>query len=288
MSERPKRIIYTAEDENACTWYRCVTPGRALIGRGHDVTLVSALTAEMVDRADVLVFQRVHHPGLDAVSYARGLGKLTVYDIDDDLWSIHPDSGAYAFYSQPGLLSTTEEAIRACELVTTTTRPLAGRLKRLNRNTIVLPNMLPDEYWRLNEPREQEESRVVIGWAGSDTHLPDLKLLRGVIEQLLAESPVVEFAWAGMSEMPFEDHRRMRMLPLVPIEEYPSLLDNFHIGLAPVVDSVFNRSKSDLKFLEYAARGIPVVASRTPAYEASIDMESAASWRAMRRTGSST
>ncbi|PKQ29582.1 MAG: hypothetical protein CVT60_04550, partial [Actinobacteria bacterium HGW-Actinobacteria-10] len=101
-------------------------------------------------------------------------------------------------------------------------------------------------------------------------HLPDLKLLNGVMPQLLDRYPNVEFAWAGMSEMPFPAHERMRMVPGVPLEEYPDLLGEFHIGLAPVVDTVFNESKSDLKYLEYTRRGIPVVASRAPCYERSI------------------
>jgi glycosyltransferase involved in cell wall biosynthesis len=41
---------------------------------------------------------------------------------------------------------------------------------------------------------------------------------------------------------------------------------DFDIGLAPLVDMPFNRSKSAIKALEYAALGIPVIASDREPY----------------------
>ncbi len=245
MAEGRSRILYIAESINACAWYRCVTPGRALLALGHGVRVDEAITAQSADWADVVVFQRVHNPTIgDAIRHCRAAGKLTVYEIDDDLWNVHRDSAAHSFYARPEVLHATQDGLRLCDLVTTTTTPLAVRLKAMNRQVRVLPNMLPDKFWAFDEPVEQTEDRIVIGWAGSNTHLPDLKLLSGVVEQLLDRYDNVEFAWAGMQEVPLRRHERMRMLDPVSLEEYPQLLGNFHIGLAPVVDSVFNESRA--------------------------------------------
>ena len=51
--------------------------------------------------------------------------------------------------------------------------------------------------------------------------------------------------------------------------EYLHTLD-FDIGIAPIAYHVFNKSKSDIKALEYAALGIPVVASDFGPYAASV------------------
>ncbi|PKQ09963.1 MAG: hypothetical protein CVT69_02170, partial [Actinobacteria bacterium HGW-Actinobacteria-9] len=170
MTDSPARIQYFIASLNACAWYRCITPGHALSERGHFVRVDDTLTQELVDAADVVVFQRLHDPMvLDAIRYAKQTGKLAVYELDDDLWHIHRDSGAYDFYAQPGVLGVIEQAVRSCELVTTTTPALASRLKSLNRATRVLPNMLPDRYWKFDEPVPQSDDRIVIGWAGSNT-----------------------------------------------------------------------------------------------------------------------
>jgi hypothetical protein len=266
------RIVYLVEAWSSCAWYRCYTPGEELRRRGYEVHMATELSQEAADWADVVVFERQSEPEiLDAIAYCRSQGKLTVYEIDDDVWNIHRDSAAHPYFSRPGVLETMDEAIRSCAIVTTTTRQLASRVRALNANVHILPNMLPDDHWPFDRPKEQAEDKVVIGWAGSDTHLPDLRQLEGVIDCLLDRYDQVEFAWAGMSEMPFPGHERMRCIEGVPINDYPSLVSQFHIGLAPVIDTVFNRAKSDLKFLEYAAIGIPVAASRTPTYENSVE-----------------
>lgn len=271
MQRGRSRILYVSETMNACAWYRSITPGKALADHGHHVRVEERLTSELVEWADLIVLQRVHDPNVaSAIGHCKARGKLTIYELDDDLWNVHRDSGAHTFYSTPEVLKATEDGIRAADRVTTTTDHLAVRLRTLNRNVYVLPNMLPDAYWDYDQPVVQSSDLITIGWAGTNTHLPDLKLLGGVIEQLLDRYPNVEFRWAGMREIPFRHHERMRPLSTVLLEEYPDLLGSFHIGLAPVVDSVFNRSKSDLKFVEYAGRGIPVIASRTEAYQATL------------------
>jgi glycosyl transferase family 1 len=42
--------------------------------------------------------------------------------------------------------------------------------------------------------------------------------------------------------------------------------DNWSIGIAPLTDSAFNRSKSAIKALDYMAMGVAAVASDVPAY----------------------
>jgi glycosyltransferase involved in cell wall biosynthesis len=44
----------------------------------------------------------------------------------------------------------------------------------------------------------------------------------------------------------------------------------WHIGLAPLLDTPFNRCKSPIKAMDYAALGLVVLASDTPVYRGSI------------------
>lgn len=54
--------------------------------------------------------------------------------------------------------------------------------------------------------------------------------------------------------------------PLVPISKYPSLFRNIDIGIAPLRDIPFNHAKSYIKGLEYAAAGIPFIATDIAEY----------------------
>ena len=47
---------------------------------------------------------------------------------------------------------------------------------------------------------------------------------------------------------------------------YPAMFAFFDIFLAPLIDDVFNRAKSDLKLVDGGARGIPCIASPLPMY----------------------
>lgn len=54
-------------------------------------------------------------------------------------------------------------------------------------------------------------------------------------------------------------------MPLVPYDKYPDLMV-MDIGLVPLNNMPFNRCKSDIKGLEYAAAGVPFIASNLDAY----------------------
>jgi hypothetical protein len=53
--------------------------------------------------------------------------------------------------------------------------------------------------------------------------------------------------------------------PIATTETYPSLMI-MDIGIIPLRDIPFNRCKSDIKGLEYAASGIPFIAQNLDAY----------------------
>jgi glycosyltransferase involved in cell wall biosynthesis len=58
--------------------------------------------------------------------------------------------------------------------------------------------------------------------------------------------------------------------------DYPNFIPwmkknlNWDIGIAPLEDTVFTRSKSDIKFLDYSALGIPGIYSRVPSYTGTV------------------
>jgi glycosyltransferase involved in cell wall biosynthesis len=60
----------------------------------------------------------------------------------------------------------------------------------------------------------------------------------------------------------------MQTQPWVPVEEFVSSVRGaFDVGIVPLERSAFNDAKSNLKGLEFAACGIPFVASPSPEYQ---------------------
>lgn len=246
-------------------WYRCHVPGVGLRGRGHEVILNHEITPQQLEWSDILVFQQsASEDAKRFISRANELGKFTVFEIDDDYWSMTPDNPVYKEWHQGGALRILRECMQLCRVVTTTTPYLARILGGYHPDVRVLPNMLPIEHWDVRKPDHGDQ--LVIGWAGGVSHQRDLELLVGTVEPLLNEYPHIQLWLAGMSTYPFRPHERIRMMPSVQIEEYPLLLANFDIGLAPLVDNHFTRCKSDLKYLEYARAGAAVVASPNECY----------------------
>lgn len=251
-------------------WYRAEVPAGELQRRGHHVTVSSRLDKAAVRELDVIVFHRQFTPGaLAAMEDANERGKCTVLDIDDDVWNLPTSNPVFQRWRDPANLRGLEACVRAARVVTTPGPVLAESLRRMNADVRVLPNMLRAEDWSAPAQRPAT-SPLVIGWGGSASHVPDLRMLSGAIEQFVAATPGVEFRSHGLKEAPFEPSDRLRILPGVPLEEYPDLVRTFDVGIAPLADTRFNRSKSDLKVLEYAAAGAFVVASRVDPYERAI------------------
>lgn len=264
-----KRIFFLVADWWGCAWYRCHVPGLQLKRRGHDVILDDKIVPEDLMEFDIIVFQRqCSEASWEAIRYVNSLGKLSVYELDDDLWNIDRTNPAYSYWT-PDKLRGVESCIAESQIVTTTTPYLAERLKRFNKNIFILPNMLPKEQWQVSE-KAKDDKKLILGWAGGTSHWPDLKILEGTIEQLVDDYTDIEFQIAGAGQVPFKPHERMKGLESVKIEQYPKLLSGFDIGLAPLVDTQFNRAKSDLKFLEYAMVELAVVASKVESYIGSI------------------
>ena len=267
-----QRVLFCAETANASTWYRAHVPGDALRDRGYEFTLTSDPMPSDVERCDTFAARVPVGPKTwRALDYAKSLGKRCVLDLDDDVWSLHPDNPAFEHFRASGAGEHARAAIRRADLVTTPTEYLAELVSPMNRSVAVVPNALPADRWPATPKDLEHGGPVVVGWAGSSSHGPDVAILSGVVEAVLSSCPDVRFAFSYTLDLPFGNDERIELLPAVPIEEYAGMVERFDVGLAPLLDSRFNRAKSDLKILEYGICGIPAVASKVLPYVGAID-----------------
>jgi glycosyltransferase involved in cell wall biosynthesis len=254
------RVLFLADVYSGCTWYRQVLPGHELTKSGHGARVrIGRFNKADLEWADVIVAQRLWDDlALAAIRWANVHGKLTVYDLDDDLWTIGSHNEASKFWG--GHHKDAERVIAECSRCTTTGDYLAEVIRRHNGDVRVIPNALPDDWRSIGGKHEG----LTIGWAGSNSHSLDLLTVKDAVYDVL-DSRDVSMIVCGCHPL---EHDKIERVDPVPIERYHQLVSRFDIGIAPLVDDHFNRCKSDLKIHEYAGLGIPWVASDVGPYSA--------------------
>lgn len=290
-------VIAIPSDFGACGHYRVIWPGRAVAQMfpddadvrvvnprsfrfGQDrVTRRMAVDGLSLDGADVLVIQRVGSPlSVELIRWAQAQGVAVVVDFDDAMWCIDPANAAHREWNGGDRARELhwkwcDEAARQADLVTVTTQALARRYGKHGR-VQVIPNYLPQAamiLWSDLDLRQERRAGdpVRIGWAGTlKSHPKDLQVMGDAVSwavrELGAEFHVLGDG-KGVADAVGLRPGEVTVHGYVPLTEYHAGLDVFDVGLVPLVDSPFNRAKSWLKAMEYAGRGIAVVASGTPA-----------------------
>lgn len=253
--------IHGFHDGHACGYYRIRLPMDALSAHGHDIT-TSWGWDDTANGAPIIVGQRVSKTNALPIWRRLRPNHRLVYETDDDVWTIDPTNFSAVLTHDQATLDAAEQAIGAAHLVTVSTEPLAEVVRRYHDNVVVLPNHIDGRMLDLERPRRD---RVTVGWAGGDSHLRDLMMVAPHLRRLVDRNPTVDLHTIGT------DYRRVCNLPgrytdwSADLWDYYRSID-FDIGLAPLVESTFNRSKSAIKAMEYAALGIPVIASDLEPY----------------------
>jgi glycosyltransferase involved in cell wall biosynthesis len=106
----------------------------------------------------------------------------------------------------------------------------------------------------------------VIGWHAGREHLVDADELGlpETLARILDAHPDVRVETINI-ELEL-DHPRYRCEEALPIAELTQRLADFDLGLVPLADIPFNQGRSNVKAREYAAAGVPWLASPVGSY----------------------
>jgi glycosyltransferase involved in cell wall biosynthesis len=221
----------------------------------------------LVECSDIIVMQKIHTPlGLAFMKMITELYPLKhiIMETDDDFTAVDPSSPSYRAYN-PG--SDYEwwntQQLQSASHVITSTDYLKERFSKYNKNITVIPNAIDFELWDKAREGYKKHKRVRIGWMGSCTHFKDLEMIKEALETVLERHKNAEVYMVGYDPMIFNHPRIIIHNKWSNIMDYPQFVGkySFDIGIAPLRDSIFNRAKSNLRYIEYSALQIPTVAS---------------------------
>lgn len=268
--------IAAVHDGEGCGWYRLRVPLEEMGRHGHEVTLASVKDPSYRDidfkSFDIVAGQRFdNYDGMAGWRRMRTASNRLVYDNDDDVFSVTSDNVlAYQDYSRADIRLAVMGYLTYSDLVTVTNDHLADAFaQHTGRRPAVLPNFIPE--WTLGLGRPMRGG-VRIGYMGGASHRKDIEDAAKAVRRAVLEDKRVSLHLVGT------DYRSLFRLPpnRVFLTDWVNISDepekfyrnlDFDIGIAPLKDTKFARSKSYIKALEYNARGIPVIASDVGPYK---------------------
>ena len=278
---------------SGCTYIRGLLPlAHAVAGRDVEVTLASPADALGL-LPDLFMTQRFAVPDRAMaqrfLTHANRLRTPVLYDLDDDLVGL-PEDHPEAERLRP-LSAAVATLLGGASLVHVSTPRLAEQLLPFvpgGASAIdVVPNGLDEDLWSLtgNAPFGDlaaagvQSGPVRILYMGTATHGADLDLILPALRRLHDDfGDRIRIDLVGVTGPGALPPFLNRMIvPRRAGLSYPAFVgwlleqhrrEPWAIGLAPLVDTPFNRCKSAIKMLDYAALGLPTVASDMAAYHA--------------------
>ncbi len=193
--------------------------------------------------------------------------------------------------------------LKLCDGAITTTEQLACELRRyvepvfVNRNVAseemlyfseraayerdVLPTLAEQDVeprdrhrWKVARERAAARSGFALGYfSGSITHNDDFQMILPAVVRLMTDYADVTLHVVGELDLPEElEPFRDRVVrqPFSPWRHLPKMLSFVDVNLVPLADTVFNRAKSENKWVEAALVKVPSVASKVGALADSI------------------
>ena len=184
----------------------------------------------------------------------RRYSKKIIYDFDDAvMYSPHqPESNGTSHFR------LFRRTIKMADMAIAGNSYLAEHAKRFNDNVHILPTGLDTKAYRIpTEPKQDDKIRLV--WIGSKSTLKYIEAIKPALEEIGKKLPnvilrIICDEFFDLENMEVEKRRWS-------IETQLTDLVTSDIGLAPLPSNRFTKGKCGFKVLQYAAAGLPVVAS---------------------------
>lgn len=288
----------TKERTSGVDFARIIQPMKALNGYTDEDTKFEVDIYNIDDSTDwlhvaknydLIYFNYLNSPwGFAAMgAMARRHGVPMVMDLDDNLWSLRSDNAAQTvYYKGSDALRNFTAICNEVDYVTCTNRYLKNVVINNTRKHAeeikVLPNYVDLKMYN-HRTQFRKDFQIRLTHFGSTTHFHDLndeEFNKG-IDRIFTEYPNVVLRMVGAFIPKYRKRWGMRYenaYGAVDIydwvkNKFPQYMDETDILVVPLIDDLYNRCKSHIKFLEASSAGIPGVWQKIRQYEEIVDGE---------------
>ena len=186
-------------------------------------------------------------------------GKPLIYQLDDPLYIpyVSPSNGLFSYLKCFGKVAT---ICRLSRVVIVNSRHHLEYAERHAKDVRVIPSVVDGEVYARAEAgkRGLVPHGVCVGWSGSTSSAPNLRLVEGPLRRLRERIDCrLHFIGVGESDLPDVGGTRQPWRAETEVED----LGQLDIGLVPVLDTPWNRRKFYMKVVQYMALGIVPVAT---------------------------
>lgn len=244
-------------------------------GVGNHVEPTEKVFFQTCNWADIVIVGRHDRPEY----YAKwGAAKEffnipVVMDTDDNVHHVRPSNPGYQGY-HPGSEATKWDEYAMTKLfdgITVSTKNLQRYYEKFHPRIFTLPNNLDVKEWE-KHPSGKKGKKIKMAFICSASHADGFGIIQKPVYDILKKYKNVEFYYPKMYDRLFEKapeeiKKQLKQIDWIKLKDWPRKLKKlgFDIGLAPLKDNMFNRGKSNLRYLEYALAGmVPIVSPVEP------------------------
>lgn len=279
ITPRVLGLIGKDTSSEGCYMWRIWAPVAELWRQGYSQAGWEFFESKLTDLIwlsyDALILPRLGWPDEEAgerwFNLVHKAGKTVIYEVDDDLYTDYIVERLVGWHDKtPEKAEATRRqvtwAMQQCDGVIVSSEHLRHVVEGLtDKPIVVVPNFIDLRWFReMKRLNERWIEPLTIGWAGGVRPDEDVEKMAIAWGRIAERFPDVTFVLMGhQAKIIFDNvpEERIKAIPWMTVHEYPAGMANIDIGCCPLDDMFFNRSKTYIKAMEYAALGAAVVAS---------------------------
>ena len=221
----------------------------------------------------------------EAIKLAKSLNKKVLFDIDELVFDtkyteILPyiktlSSKKKKLYNED--VNLIKKTLKLCEGAITTTEALAKELNKYVKDVFINRNVASEEMWKLSQNvlvtkvNKTKGEDIIIGYFSERiSQNSDIETIKFALIKILSEFKNVKLLLFGLLDIPNflnEFSSQIIKMDFIHWKQLPEIISNVDINIAPIEKIIFNKAKSENKWIEASLLKVPTVATNYGAFK---------------------